>query len=689
MEKKNEGKEAPSIFSYVAHLLFILAQIYCGIFVIILLIPPFYAIVKCYKPDDDKKIFVTHDIKDKNLIFKLKTNKIIEKNHYFPNQLNFSKHIKNENHLNQLIRQEYPNFDGRYIAKDEFTEKNIDYDQLIEKEIITKIIKTNKGKNNWFYFNPKTQENLEYNLIKNKIDPKPIIDILSKSNSLQQINQLWHRSHYLEFEMLLNVFPEWWLKLKKLSTVQFFLLLIASYPIGFVFAELFYRLATLTVMPIKKYRIGKRDFNNNDDLINKLIDLKIIQEPFMDKIIKMAKNLPILKIRGQKEINTNKEDCYVFNYFHSLIKNEIEFKKKLWSPSNRVSFIEKDLIEYINRETIQLLITENILIKEKNDKYHFNDKITSKNILKNRLIDLFYKKIFPFWQQNYPIPDYIIKNNELNKLIDKKILTKDDQNNYRFNKDIISNKKLLKNRLAFLTTNIVRFWCKKAYLIEKEIDQTIDVWNKSLRQTYPRKIPIFISPFQYMKDINLDNPHDLYKETTVGNSSVKESEQKKQFQTLYEIQKNLHFLRIWEWEQFQFNFCLYLEGIFLVFTILFACSMVLTIRFISPTNWIFITIALSILLLIILFILSEEGIILNLLLLTIFILTTGITLHKITISGDTFCIGTCFAILLFSTFLTSLMRRGRKLKATAFYSAHQVIKGLLNQEKEVSDHGGQ
>jgi len=77
---ENEAKKdnITNIFSFIPHLLFIVAKLYCGIFVVFLLIPPIYAMIKCNGSDEVKTIITANDFTNKQLIDKLLTNKIIK-----------------------------------------------------------------------------------------------------------------------------------------------------------------------------------------------------------------------------------------------------------------------------------------------------------------------------------------------------------------------------------------------------------------------------------------------------------------------------------------------------------------------------------------------------------------------------------------------------------------------------------
>jgi hypothetical protein len=139
----------------------------------------------------------------------------------------------------------------------------------------------------------------------------------------------------------------------------------------------------------------------------------------------------------------------------------------------------------------------------------------------------------------------------------------------------------------------------------------------------------------YMEDINLEAPIKAI-DKRITNSDVKikpgktscsAQDEIKQFKTRCSIQRDICFQRVWEWENFQSTFCLYLEATLLVFNLLFGLAIIYTLAF--------------------------------------------------GINYEIFCMIVCFAILSFSIFLWWLMRIARKRKFIAFHHAHKAIEELL------------
>jgi hypothetical protein len=121
----------------------------------------------------------------------------------------------------------------------------------------------------------------------------------------------------------------------------------------------------------------------------------------------------------------------------------------------------------------------------------------------------------------------------------------------------------------------------------------------------------------YMREINLENLEE----------EITPSSETKHFKTRYYIQRDICFQRVWDWENFQASFCLYLEGTLVIFCYLFGLSILYT-----------------------------------------FIFGNDLQIFWIVI---------CLTILLFSIFLTWLMRIARINKFKAFHNAHTAIEELL------------
>ena len=128
------------------------------------------------------------------------------------------------------------------------------------------------------------------------------------------------------------------------------------------------------------------------------------------------------------------------------------------------------------------------------------------------------------------------------------------------------------------------------------------------------------------KDINLE---DLEKDIT-NPSDIKH------FKIRCGIQKYAYLQKVWDWENFQFIFCLYIEETLLVFDILFFSSIIYTV-----------------------------------------IISKFLIGNKL----DTFCTITCIIIFAFSTVLFLLMKRARKLKLQKFHNANEAIKQILEKKE--------
>lgn len=199
-----------------------------------------------------------------------------------------------------------------------------------------------------------------------------------------------------------------------------------------------------------------------------------------------------------------------------------------------------------------------------------------------------------------PLNDYVPKRdfkdkNSLEQLFKKNIIKEDKSNpDYVYVNNFIKTEGQLTKRLNFIEKNSVS-------------RPIFNILRKSIKWR------------PYIKDINLE---DLRGGKT---------DDEKHFKIRCGIQKNAHLQRVWDWENFQFNFCLYIEMILLVFNFLFGFSIVYTFIFknLLEIFWMYI----------------------------------------------------CLAILVFAIILTMLMKIARIEKLKKFHHAHKVIEKILDEKK--------
>jgi len=430
----------------------------------------------------------------------------------------------------------------------------------------------------FFYFNEQINDEKQLKIFLEQIKLEDIEKV--------EVIEIWRKSHRLSFRMLLSAFPKWWIKFKDFTTGQWFLLLLVCYPIGFLFAEVFYDLATITIKPLKRDYLTKVDFDNNDNLIKKLKKLKIIKEAKESFFNKLFFNKLFYK--------RVKEDFYYFNYFHTLIGDEAKLRKILWNHTLDIIVTKENFLQSgVSEKTINELVDEHILFEKNKEHYCFNKRIRSEERLKNCLKNI-------------------------------KSITNIDED------------------------KITNFWKNNIILNKEEIGKTLEVWNQSLKAISPLNKSILRTPFHYMNEVNIERSYSTERGSGSFSRSNEQDDTHNQFRTIYYIQKNPYLLKLWEWEQFQFNICLLLEGTLLAFTILFSCSIVLILRFMYTSNLMFFTLASFILLLILLIILVEDGILLLSFALLLVILILGGTINKTGFIGETFCMGSSLIIFLIS-----------------------------------------
>ena len=206
-----------------------------------------------------------------------------------------------------------------------------------------------------------------------------------------------------------------------------------------------------------------------------------------------------------------------------------------------------------------------------------------------------------------PLNDWVAKRNFadnklVNQILEKSVLKSDKlSSDYVYFNNFIKTKYQLKNRL------------NKNDINDDQQKQILKIWEKSKKRR------------PYIKDINLENPQG-------GKTN-----DIRHFKIRCGIQKNVHLQRVWDWENFQFSFCLYIEEALLVFNFVFGLSIVYTI-----------------------------------------VVTC--------LRGNTFEIFymvICFLILLLSISLTWLMSIARIDKLKKFHSAHKLIEKILKNEGEL------
>jgi hypothetical protein len=95
----SESKGSNTIISYIPHILFIIAQVYCGIFVIFLMGPPLYAIHTSHKAYVAKSEF-----KNNELVKRLLRENVIKNAPDNSNYAYFDNSINNENQLRKRLK---------------------------------------------------------------------------------------------------------------------------------------------------------------------------------------------------------------------------------------------------------------------------------------------------------------------------------------------------------------------------------------------------------------------------------------------------------------------------------------------------------------------------------------------------------------------------------------------------------